>query len=139
MSEVTKEDVKKAALEIAHESGSSDVAYTALQQKLGKLALGKLDQLVQELVTDEPGFGEVDDKGTAKKSDDELILHLKGGSDKKEEATPGAETPSAKKPKAAEKKKPTKATKAKKTDKKEAKKDEPQKGIWARIKGMFGR
>lgn len=146
MSEVTKEDVKNAALKIAKETGSNDVTYTGLQQELNKIALGKLDELVKELLEAEPDFGEVDDKGTAKKSDDELILKLKGA--KKEapkEAAPKKEKP---KESAVDKEKKKTEKKAKKevaTKKAGAKKDakakgkEAQKGLLAKIKGWFGR
>lgn len=96
----TTEELKTAALSISEESGSNEVSYAALQSALNKMPLKDLDALVKELVAAEPDFAELDDKGTAKKSDDALVI--KGAGETK------ATKPKAAKPKKEKKEKPAK-------------------------------
>ena len=117
----TTEELKSTALRLSENSDGNEVSYAELQKALNKMPLKDLDALVKELIAADPDFAELDDKGTAKKSDDVLVIK----SSESKVSTKQETKPKAEKPKKEAKAKEKKTEKPKKEKKVKVAKDGP--------------
>jgi hypothetical protein len=71
---VSTEELKSAITRINSVYGKDTVTYKDLQKELGGISLKDLDEALKQLMEAFPDFGEIDDNGTAKKSDNLFLI-----------------------------------------------------------------